>query len=70
MFFARDVVQSQLQARKLGGMASTRFRLLEANDSVFPELNWKLPDKVITILPNQELRHPPSVDNPTFLDFD
>jgi hypothetical protein len=50
VFCALDVVQSQLQARKLGGMASTRFRLLEANDSVFPELNWKLPDKVITIL--------------------
>jgi hypothetical protein len=50
VFCALDVVQSQLQARKPGGMASTRSRILEASDSVFPELNWKLPDKFSAIL--------------------
>jgi hypothetical protein len=38
VFFALDVVQSQLKARKLGGMAITRFRILEASDSVTPNL--------------------------------
>jgi hypothetical protein len=70
VFFALDVVQSQLQARKLGGMASTQFRLLEASDSVFPEPNRKLPDNLLRSYRPKVARHTPSVDNPTFLDFD
>jgi hypothetical protein len=37
-FSISDVVQSQLQARRLGEMTSTWFSDWEANDSVTPNL--------------------------------